>query len=128
MNNKVIDPMFLEILACPVCKTEVKLKNNEFLICKKCGIKFPIIDGIPIMTPPSLSDDLKLTQKMWNEEYTRFYRLEKIDLEKDLELRDAYTHVKKYLKPFNNLIICCSWKQVVDLLSFHVCWPKKEYK
>ncbi len=72
----MIDKELLEILACPACKGDVelkddklennglasygqshKLKNNglasygqsQKIICKKCGKKYPIRDGIPIM-------------------------------------------------------------------------------
>lgn len=45
-----IDPELLEILACPLCKVEVKLvKNGEGLQCVKCGRIYPIRDGIPVM-------------------------------------------------------------------------------
>lgn len=44
----MIDKKLLEILACPDCKGEVELKENK-IICTKCGLKFPIRDGIPIM-------------------------------------------------------------------------------
>ncbi len=44
----MIDKELLEILACPACKQDVELKDNE-IVCKKCGKKYPIKDGIPIM-------------------------------------------------------------------------------
>lgn len=45
-----IDPELLEILACPLCKEEVKLvKNGEGLQCVKCRRIYPIRDGIPVM-------------------------------------------------------------------------------
>lgn len=45
-----IDPELLEILACPLCKEDVKLvKNGEGLQCVKCKRIYPIRDGIPIM-------------------------------------------------------------------------------
>ena len=44
----MIDPKLLEILACPVCKTEVKLEG-ERLVCVACGRRYPIRDGIPVM-------------------------------------------------------------------------------
>lgn len=45
-----IDPELLEILACPLCKEEVKLiKDGEGLQCVKCGRIYPVRDGIPIM-------------------------------------------------------------------------------
>jgi len=44
----MIDKELLEILACPACKADVELKDNK-IVCKKCGKKYPIKDGIPIM-------------------------------------------------------------------------------
>jgi uncharacterized protein YbaR (Trm112 family) len=38
----------LEILACPVCKTPVRLEGNE-LVCDTCSRRYQIEDGIPIM-------------------------------------------------------------------------------
>lgn len=44
----MIDPKLLEILACPVCKTEVRLEG-ERLVCVTCHRRYPIRDGIPVM-------------------------------------------------------------------------------
>jgi uncharacterized protein YbaR (Trm112 family) len=44
----MIDKELLEILACPSCKGDVELKNDK-IVCVKCGLKYPIKDGIPIM-------------------------------------------------------------------------------
>jgi uncharacterized protein YbaR (Trm112 family) len=45
-----IDPKLLEILACPLCKTPVKLTpNKKGLKCAKCSRVYPIKDDIPIM-------------------------------------------------------------------------------
>ncbi len=44
----MIDKELLDILACPACKSDVELKDNK-IVCKKCGKKYPIKDGIPIM-------------------------------------------------------------------------------
>ncbi|TDI35526.1 MAG: Trm112 family protein [Acidobacteria bacterium] len=45
-----IDPKLLEILACPVCKTPVKLEENgEALFCTQCRRLYPIRDDIPVM-------------------------------------------------------------------------------
>ncbi len=38
----------LEILRCPVCKSEVRLEGNE-LVCEGCSRTYKIEDGIPIM-------------------------------------------------------------------------------
>ena len=44
----MIDPKLLEILACPACKTAVKLSADR-LVCVQCGRGYPIRDGIPVM-------------------------------------------------------------------------------
>ena len=46
----MIDKELLEILACPKCKTEVKLEDDR-IICTnpQCGLRYPIRDGIPVM-------------------------------------------------------------------------------
>ena len=44
----MIDEKLLEILACPVCKTEVKLEDDR-LVCVQCGRRYPIREGIPVM-------------------------------------------------------------------------------
>ena len=49
-DNLNVDPKLLEILICPVPKSELEYdsKNNE-LISKQAGLAYPIRDGIPIM-------------------------------------------------------------------------------
>ena len=45
-----IHPELLEILACPRCKTPVKLvKNDTALKCETCKRVYPIRDDIPVM-------------------------------------------------------------------------------
>jgi uncharacterized protein YbaR (Trm112 family) len=44
----MIDKELLEILACPACKGDVALEKNK-IVCKKCGKRYPVKDGIPIM-------------------------------------------------------------------------------
>ncbi len=40
----------LEILACPKCKGDVKLNNNEDgLVCEKCKLIYEIREDIPVM-------------------------------------------------------------------------------
>ncbi|MBN1684805.1 MAG: Trm112 family protein [Gammaproteobacteria bacterium] len=45
-----MDPTFLEILACPICKGRLLYdpKNNE-LICRFDKLAYPIRNDIPIM-------------------------------------------------------------------------------
>ena len=44
----MIDKELLDILACPVCKSEV-FQDGNFIICSKCGRRYPVKDGIPVM-------------------------------------------------------------------------------
>lgn len=44
----MIDQKLLEILACPLCKTVVKLVGDR-LVCVQCGRRYPIREGIPVM-------------------------------------------------------------------------------
>ena len=44
----MVDEELLKILACPVCKADVVLKDNK-IVCTQCGRKYPVRDGIPIM-------------------------------------------------------------------------------
>lgn len=44
----MIDAKLLEILACPACKTAITL-DGERLVCAKCGRRYPIRNGIPVM-------------------------------------------------------------------------------
>jgi uncharacterized protein YbaR (Trm112 family) len=45
-----IDPRLLEILACPVCKTEVRpTADGAGLVCGTCHRRYPIVEDIPIM-------------------------------------------------------------------------------
>jgi uncharacterized protein YbaR (Trm112 family) len=45
-----LDPELLKILACPLCKTEVKLTSDEKgLKCLSCHRVYRIEDDIPVM-------------------------------------------------------------------------------
>jgi uncharacterized protein YbaR (Trm112 family) len=45
-----LDPLLLEILACPQCKADVKLTaDDQGLKCVKCCRVYPIKDDIPVM-------------------------------------------------------------------------------
>ena len=47
-GDDMLDKELLDILACPACKGDVELKENK-IVCKNCGKKYPIRDGIPVM-------------------------------------------------------------------------------
>ena len=44
----MIDQSLLEILACPACLADVKEENDK-IVCLKCGLKYPVRDGIAVM-------------------------------------------------------------------------------
>ncbi len=45
-----IDRELIEILACPACRTEVKLTSDgAALLCHSCRRRYAIVDDIPIM-------------------------------------------------------------------------------
>jgi len=47
-----LDPRLLEILACPVCRTPVRLLNDGTgLRCEQCRRVYPVVDDIPVMLP-----------------------------------------------------------------------------
>jgi uncharacterized protein YbaR (Trm112 family) len=54
----------LDILCCPVCKGDLELSVSEeneheilegVLACKKCGVDYPIHEGIPDLLPKNLN-------------------------------------------------------------------------
>jgi uncharacterized protein YbaR (Trm112 family) len=46
----MIEKALLDILACPKCKSAVKLEDDR-LVCQNaaCGLHYPIRNGIPVM-------------------------------------------------------------------------------
>lgn len=46
----MFDKELIKILACPACKEDVKLSDDEkWIVCVNCKRKYPIKDNIPIM-------------------------------------------------------------------------------
>ncbi len=49
----MLNKELLEILRCPVCVHdkggELKVYQESWLICGKCGRKYPIVEDIPVM-------------------------------------------------------------------------------
>lgn len=54
----MIDKGLLDILACPVCKADIRLEKDK-IICTGCGRRYPVKDDIPIM----LADEAELPVK-----------------------------------------------------------------
>ena len=55
--KSVKDPIpkdLFDILACPLCKADLEYtKGKKGLLCSKCGEKYPIREGIPVLLPPN---------------------------------------------------------------------------
>lgn len=48
----MIDKELLDILVCPVCKGKLEYdEEHNVLICQESRLKYPIVDGIPVMLP-----------------------------------------------------------------------------
>ena len=55
IGNDPIPKDLFDILACPLCKSGLEYtKGKNGLLCSKCGEKYPIKDGIPVLLPPNL--------------------------------------------------------------------------
>jgi hypothetical protein len=55
----MLSPDLLNILVCPVCKGELLVADGEQkLLCRSCGLVFPIRNGIPVM----LADQAEILQ------------------------------------------------------------------
>jgi len=52
-KKELVSKELLKILACPVCKGDLKLKGKK-LTCKSCKEEYLVKDGIPILLPPEL--------------------------------------------------------------------------
>ncbi len=60
--SQEIDKRLLEILACPDCLGAVH-QDGEWIVCEKCGRRYPIRDGLPIMlVEESLAPDEQQAQ------------------------------------------------------------------
>ncbi|MCB2226311.1 MAG: Trm112 family protein [Desulfarculaceae bacterium] len=51
-----LSPELLEILACPQCKGPVEpTPDQAWLVCRACGLRYPVQDDIPVMLPEEAS-------------------------------------------------------------------------
>ncbi len=55
MTQDPIPKDLFDLLACPMCKSDLKYINSKKgLQCKKCKLKYEIKDGIPVLLPKKL--------------------------------------------------------------------------
>jgi len=45
----VISQELLEVLACPRCHTRIEFREPDVLRCPNCKVRYPVVDGIPVM-------------------------------------------------------------------------------
>jgi uncharacterized protein YbaR (Trm112 family) len=48
VTDTTIDKELLEILACPLDKAPVVLRD-DWIVCTQCGRRYPVREGIPVM-------------------------------------------------------------------------------
>lgn len=53
-----LHPLLLRLLVCPACRGELtvpqdapELADPPELQCARCGLGYPVVDGIPVMLP-----------------------------------------------------------------------------
>ena len=51
-----LDPILLEVVACPVCRGSLA-PRGDLLVCAGCGRGYPVRDGVPVL----LEDDAVFT-------------------------------------------------------------------
>jgi uncharacterized protein YbaR (Trm112 family) len=45
----MLDPKLLETLRCPLGKDLLRQIDENTLVCSRCGLIFPVKDGIPVL-------------------------------------------------------------------------------
>lgn len=88
-----------KILACPNCLSEVKLRS-EYLFCTSCRQKFSINRNIPVLLPSFLPDDIRLTRREWDRNYSDWIKGSASDYYVDY--RDNY--LEDTLRPIKHLL------------------------
>ena len=77
-SKESIISWFRELLACPICKSDVEL-SGKVLTCvnNSCRSQFPVIDGIPVMLA-QMNQHHKYEKQYFDQEFMRYdkYALE----------------------------------------------------
>jgi uncharacterized protein len=52
VNKVELDPHLLEIIVCPACRADLDLveaDDTAELVCRGCGLAYPVRDNIPVL-------------------------------------------------------------------------------
>jgi hypothetical protein len=50
VTDHLVSPDLLEIMQCPSCAGELREQQEPAaLVCQRCGLQYPVRDGIPVM-------------------------------------------------------------------------------
>ncbi len=50
MHSPELSPDLLSLLVCPRCKGKLEpMDDGASLVCRGCRLKYPVVDGIPVM-------------------------------------------------------------------------------
>lgn len=61
----MIEERLMEILRCPLGKSKLR-QENDALVCERCGVSFPVREGIPVMLvhEATLPEGIKSTDQL----------------------------------------------------------------
>ena len=61
----MIEERLMEILRCPLGKSKLR-QEKDALVCERCGVRFPIREGIPVMLvhEATLPDGIKSVDQL----------------------------------------------------------------
>lgn len=94
MNN------LFKLLACPACHKSLTF-HKDFCSCNNCSKKYPIADGIPNFSLSMEDNDLKLSQKKWDEKYKK----------------DSKKEIVKELDFLEKKFFSLTWNQLIKHVS-----------
>lgn len=97
-----------KILACPDCKSAIKLEGRIFY-CSYCRQKFPLKEEMPILIS-HFSSDVEITKNQWDKNYKKWWSKSKIfDYLKEYRqdyLDDTLIQMEKFWQIKPGLIYC----------------------
>lgn len=92
---KMLPLEFLMRLACPACRKAVR-QQGGILICRGCGARYPVVEGIPVMAPANSDPEFKKTLAQWNSFWKKQPLLPDGNVEADPAFADALRHIRRF--------------------------------